>query len=95
MDSRFRDFAIGNQVAQESPALKSQKEKVSYSIGMDIGANLKKQPIEIDPDLLARGIKDGFSGVKPLSDRGGCPGDDDDSSEGTDGQARRASEDAR
>jgi FKBP-type peptidyl-prolyl cis-trans isomerase FklB len=52
--------------AGENPALKSQKEKISYIIGMDIGRNFKKQVIDIDPDILARGIKDGLSGAKAL-----------------------------
>lgn len=51
--------------AQESPGLKSQKEKVSYIIGMDLANNLKRQSIEIDPDSLARGVKDALSGAKP------------------------------
>jgi FKBP-type peptidyl-prolyl cis-trans isomerase FklB len=52
--------------AQENPVLKNQKEKVSYIIGMDIGNTFKKQSVDIDPDFLARGIKDGVSGAKPL-----------------------------
>lgn len=58
---------LASQVnAGEDRVLKDQKEKVSYSIGMDIGNNLKKQAIDIDPDLLAKGIKDAFSQDKPL-----------------------------
>ena len=52
--------------AQETPTLKTQKEKISYIIGMDIGSNFKRQSIDIDPDILGRGIKDGLSGAKPL-----------------------------
>jgi FKBP-type peptidyl-prolyl cis-trans isomerase FklB len=52
--------------AQEKPALKSQKEKMSYIIGMDIGNNLKKQSIDIDPNILAKGVKDAFSGSQSL-----------------------------
>jgi FKBP-type peptidyl-prolyl cis-trans isomerase FklB len=59
-------LAAGSAGAQEKPALKDQKEKISYIIGMDIGGNFKKQSIDIDPDILARGIKDGLSGAKPL-----------------------------
>ena len=51
--------------AQEGQALKSQKEKVSYIIGMDLANNLKRQSVEIDPDSLARGVKDALSGAKP------------------------------
>jgi FKBP-type peptidyl-prolyl cis-trans isomerase FklB len=50
----------------DTPDLKTQKDKVSYSIGLDIGEKFKKQSIDIDPDFLARGIKDGLSDAKPL-----------------------------
>ncbi|MGE5399457.1 MAG: FKBP-type peptidyl-prolyl cis-trans isomerase [Ignavibacteriales bacterium] len=39
--------------------LKTQKDKVSYSIGLDIGRNLKKQSIEINNEAFLQGIKDG------------------------------------
>ena len=44
--------------------LASDKDKISYSIGMDIGSNLKKQRIEIDPEVLSRGLKDSYRGGK-------------------------------
>lgn len=63
-------FLASQVSAQESQTLKSQKEKISYIIGMDIGGNFKKQSVDIDPDILARGIKDALSGAKPqLSDQ--------------------------
>jgi len=46
--------------------LKSQKDKISYVIGVDIGRNLQKGSIDFDPDILAKGIKDALSGGKPL-----------------------------
>ncbi len=46
--------------------LTEKKDRISYSIGMDIGRNLKRQPFEIDPELLARGIRDMFSGADTL-----------------------------
>ena len=52
--------------AEENLVLKSQKEKMSYIIGMDIGKNFKKQAIDIDPDIMAQGVKDGLSGAKAL-----------------------------
>ena len=39
---------------------------MSYIIGMDLGRNFQKQAIDIDPDILAQGIKDGLSGGKAL-----------------------------
>ena len=59
-------FLVSQVNAQEKTDLKNQKEKVSYIIGMDIGNNLKKQSVEIDPNILAKGIKDALAGGKPL-----------------------------
>jgi FKBP-type peptidyl-prolyl cis-trans isomerase len=52
--------------AQQSLTLKSQKEKVSYMTGVDIGKNLKAVAADIDLDILVRGIKDGVSSGKLL-----------------------------
>lgn len=48
------------------PSLKTAKEKVSYAIGAQIGADMKRQAVDIDPDTLARGVRDGFRGSKML-----------------------------
>jgi len=53
-------------IAGENIVLEKKNDKISYCIGMDIGKSLKKQPIDINPEILAQGIKDAFSGVKPL-----------------------------
>jgi FKBP-type peptidyl-prolyl cis-trans isomerase FklB len=52
--------------AEENLVLKSQKDKVSYIIGTEIGKNLKKQSVDIDPEILTRGIKDAISGGSSL-----------------------------
>ena len=52
--------------AQKKTTLKTQKEKISYIIGTDIGKNLKKQSIDVNPELLFKGIKDAFAGDKFL-----------------------------
>ncbi len=63
-------FLASQVSAQESQTLKSEKEKISYIIGMDIGSNFKKQSVEVDPDALVRGLKDALSGAKSqLSDQ--------------------------
>ncbi|MGA7905932.1 MAG: FKBP-type peptidyl-prolyl cis-trans isomerase [Candidatus Sulfotelmatobacter sp.] len=46
--------------------LKTQKDKVSYALGMSIGLNTKRQEVDIDPTLVARGLKDALSGGKTL-----------------------------
>jgi FKBP-type peptidyl-prolyl cis-trans isomerase FklB len=53
---------MGHAHAEEPKALVSKKEKVSYSIGMDIGMNLTRQEIDVDADALATGIRDVLSG---------------------------------
>jgi FKBP-type peptidyl-prolyl cis-trans isomerase FklB len=46
---------------EKSPPLKDQKDKISYSIGLSIGANLHRQSVEINPDALIAGVKDGIA----------------------------------
>jgi FKBP-type peptidyl-prolyl cis-trans isomerase FklB len=46
--------------------LKTQKDKISYAIGMNIGAGMKKDGLDIDPNVLSQGIKDVLAGSKPL-----------------------------
>jgi FKBP-type peptidyl-prolyl cis-trans isomerase FklB len=53
-------------LAADPSLLKDQKDKVSYSIGLDIGSKLKEQSIDVNPDALSAGIKDSLSGEKPL-----------------------------
>ncbi|MEO5656453.1 MAG: FKBP-type peptidyl-prolyl cis-trans isomerase [Nitrospiria bacterium] len=52
--------------AQDKIKLTTDKEKVGYSIGLDIGSNLKRQSVDLDPKAIAAGIADGMSGGKPL-----------------------------
>ena len=51
----------------KSPQLKDQKDKVSYSIGMQIGFNLGRQKVDVNPDILAAGIKDAIAGKPQLT----------------------------
>src|SRR5437016_3734997 len=51
----------------KSPQLKDQKDKVSYSIGMQIGFNLGRQKVDVNPDILAAGIKDAIAGKPQLA----------------------------
>jgi len=56
--------AIALSAAETPPPLKDQKDKVSYSIGMDIGRNIKRQNLDLSVDALAAGIRDIMSGGK-------------------------------
>jgi FKBP-type peptidyl-prolyl cis-trans isomerase len=52
--------------AADAPALQGEKEKLGYSIGMDIGATLRRQSVEVDVDSLTKGLKDSYTGGKTL-----------------------------
>lgn len=52
--------------ATSAPALTTDMDKLSYSVGVDLGKNLKRQGIEINPMVMARGIQEAMSGG-PLS----------------------------
>jgi len=49
---------------QSGPAM-TDKEKTSYSIGLNIGLNLHEQEVQIDVASLAKGIQDGLANAKP------------------------------
>jgi FKBP-type peptidyl-prolyl cis-trans isomerase FklB len=51
---------------EKPPQLKDIKDKFSYSIGLDIGFNFKKQKVDLNPDALLAGIKDALNGKQPL-----------------------------
>jgi FKBP-type peptidyl-prolyl cis-trans isomerase FklB len=48
--------------AENTTELKTEKDKLSYSIGASIGKNLKKEGTDIDPNLLIQGFKSGLAG---------------------------------
>ena len=55
----------GHVNAGDNATLKNEKDKVSYSIGLNIGNNFKSQSVDINTDVLLKGIKDALSGSKP------------------------------
>jgi len=46
--------------------LKTTKEKFSYALGMNLGANFHKQSVDVDPNLVAAGIRAAMAGGKTL-----------------------------
>jgi FKBP-type peptidyl-prolyl cis-trans isomerase FklB len=50
--------------AQEAPALKTEKDKLSYAMGMDLGAQLKSVGVDLDAALFAVGLKAALAGAK-------------------------------
>jgi FKBP-type peptidyl-prolyl cis-trans isomerase len=52
--------------AEEPQVFKSEKEKMSYGIGVQVMRNLKQQGLEADLDVVIRGMRDVLSGGKLL-----------------------------
>jgi FKBP-type peptidyl-prolyl cis-trans isomerase FklB len=66
--------SLALSVAQAQPAAQAPpstiQEQTSYVIGLNIGGDLKQQGIDINVNMLARGIADALGGKKPaLSDQ--------------------------
>jgi FKBP-type peptidyl-prolyl cis-trans isomerase FklB len=62
----FGALAASAAFGEETKGLTTQKDKLSYSVGIDMGNSLKRNSIEIDPDMLLKGIKDAMTGEKTL-----------------------------
>jgi FKBP-type peptidyl-prolyl cis-trans isomerase FklB len=61
--------APGQKPASKSATpltLTTEKDKLSYAIGMNVGKNLQRQSIDIDPAILMQGLKDTMAGGKTL-----------------------------
>ena len=43
--------------AQGAPTLATEKDKLSYAMGMDLGGQLKARSVDIDPSVFERGLK--------------------------------------
>jgi len=52
--------------AEESPLLKTPRDKMSYSLGMSIGQSITNQSLEVNPEAMAAGLKAVVNGGKPL-----------------------------
>jgi FKBP-type peptidyl-prolyl cis-trans isomerase FklB len=48
--------------------LKTDKDKLSYAVGMNIGRSIHSQSMEIDPAILMRGMKDELAGKTVMTD---------------------------
>jgi FKBP-type peptidyl-prolyl cis-trans isomerase FklB len=46
--------------------LKTPKDKFSYALGMNLGASLHKQSVDVDPNMVAQGLRAALAGGKTL-----------------------------
>ena len=53
---------------QDKPApFKDQKDKFSYAVGLNIGMNFQRQNVDVNPDLITTGVKDGMAGKPQMT----------------------------
>jgi FKBP-type peptidyl-prolyl cis-trans isomerase len=56
--------ALAAEQQEAKKEAQSQKEKVSYSLGYDIGNKMKKSSVDLDPEIFVKAIRDGLTGNK-------------------------------
>jgi hypothetical protein len=44
-------------IAEDKPELKTQKDKLGYAIGLDLGKSLKKNSIDVDTPVVMQGLR--------------------------------------
>lgn len=49
---------------ESTPAFTSQKDRMSYAIGMNIADTLRSRKLDLNPEAVAQGLKDALSGAK-------------------------------
>jgi FKBP-type peptidyl-prolyl cis-trans isomerase len=52
--------------AQGAPDLNTQKEKFSYALGMQMGADFRKQVLDLDLATFTKGLEQAFNGDKTM-----------------------------
>lgn len=52
-------FSLAAVAADKNVQLKEKKDKISYSIGVDVGKSIEKQKIQINNEAFMAGFKDG------------------------------------
>jgi FKBP-type peptidyl-prolyl cis-trans isomerase FklB len=52
--------------AQEALNLEDENARINYSVGYQVGGDFRRQGLELDPEVVAKGIEDAPSGNKPL-----------------------------
>ncbi|MBK8814898.1 MAG: FKBP-type peptidyl-prolyl cis-trans isomerase [Methylococcaceae bacterium] len=57
-------FFAAQADAKSITTQKTDKDKVSYGIGVDMGRNFKRLALDINPDLIMKGLKDSYTGKK-------------------------------
>jgi len=63
-------LASGISAAGKKVELKTENDKINYSLGYQIGGNFKGQDVDLNPEAVVKGIEDALSGAEPLMSSG-------------------------
>lgn len=58
-------FSISSLALAEEAALSTSKQKLSYTVGYQIGQSIKRQGLEVDTDVVGQAIKDVMTDAQP------------------------------
>jgi FKBP-type peptidyl-prolyl cis-trans isomerase FklB len=58
-------FAATSATADDGLKLDDDNARINYSVGYQVGNDFRRQGVEIDPEIVARGIADAMSGTQP------------------------------
>lgn len=61
-------LTASHAMAEDKTELKTQKDKLGYAIGLDLGKSLKKNSIDVDLPVVMQGVKDGLTGKELLTE---------------------------
>jgi len=62
-------LASGPCTAEENAALSDPNERINYSLGYQIGGDLKRQRVEVNREALLQGIEDAVNAAEPRMSR--------------------------
>jgi FKBP-type peptidyl-prolyl cis-trans isomerase FklB len=69
--SEAAETTAAEAVAEVPFEIRSENDKVLYSLGYELGKDLKRQELELSRDALLKGVDDALEGSKPLVSRTG------------------------
>jgi FKBP-type peptidyl-prolyl cis-trans isomerase len=64
--ARAQDPSPNAAATQDAPALKDDKDKTSYAVGMNLGSAIRRDSSDLDVRLIVQGLEDAFANGKTL-----------------------------
>ncbi len=65
----FASNALSDEQKKEKRLLLDKKDKISYSLGFQIGMDFKKEKMDLDDYALIKGLNDALLRTKPVLDQ--------------------------